>query len=152
MSGTHIYILVLSSPPYQYGVSYRYGDDRTRMIILHVVIVHVFCISDDTFTVHILSSILFSNNGASILLSCSLRYIYYFIRKKKKKKIKPPSFDASSLLYDHSLPNEHTPHTPRHGPYWPTWSKPLDKNRSRRASLCRSRLRFVFTIIKMRWT
>ena len=41
------------SPPYQYGVPYQYGDARTRMIILRVVtVVHVYCISDNTFNIY----------------------------------------------------------------------------------------------------
>ena len=83
----------------------------------------------------ILSIILFSNNGASILLSCPLRYIIIlFERIRKNKKIKNPSFDASLLLYDHSLTNEHKTHTPLHDPYHPNHNEPLDKNRLQGAS------------------
>ena len=120
--------------------------------------VHLYCISDDTFTVHILSRVF---SQLTVQVSCSLesslRYIYYFIRKKKrkkkkrkKKKTKTPSFDASSLLYNHSSPQECTPNTPLHDPYQPTRNESQDKNRSRGASPYRSRPRFVFTMFPMR--
>ena len=38
------------TPPIYYGVPYRYGDACTRIVILCVVtLVHVYCISDDTY-------------------------------------------------------------------------------------------------------
>ena len=98
--------------------------------------------------------VLFSMNCANILLS--LWYILSYSKEenkkeeKKKKKIKTPSFDASSLLYDHSSPHERTTNTPRHDPYQPTRNESQDKNRSRGASSYRSRPRFVFTTIPMR--
>ena len=67
------------------------------------------------------------------MLTINTVYIFFlFERRKKKKKIKTPSFDFddTSILDDHSLPNERTPHTPRHEPYQPTRNEPPDKNRS----------------------
>ena len=77
-------------------------------------------------------------------------YIVYSKEEKKKKKRKTPSVDASSLLFDHSSPNEHTPHTPGHGPYQPTRSEAPNKNRQGERLRTDLDLASFYTIILMR--